>query len=232
MAESRPMTKDKDWRSQFLGEGFGLRPLAYAESLERDLEKEIPFGDFSEEVTDQFPLLDGRLTTPTLTWLYETGLKIRVEAELVRFANRVVRKKQWASETNRINKLLKQLHQFPPYAFEETLGQALGKKDDCKLRRTTVTFERQLRDLLRTRTLWRQYADWGTVRPEFKSRVAMVEKHLRKRHGAFLRTKEMRVAVITAVLNGVGLKRSEDAIARMLRPSRLKTTTQRGNCGL
>jgi hypothetical protein len=212
----------KDWREEVLARGFGLGPLVYGRGVEEGLRREIPLNRFVAEVKEQLPPLDNPLKETTLEWLYTIGLQIRVEMQVVRQARKIVQKRVWNTSIARLQKLLTLLRSYPGHDLEIALRNALGNKKRLRLKTKAASLKRDLTELLRVCSLWRQYADWGTLRTEYKNRLAFTERLLKRRHSHILKNKDDRIAVIGIVLRAVGLEADEENISRMLRPSRLQ----------
>jgi hypothetical protein len=216
------MARRTGWREELLARGFGLGPLAYAREVEEGLRREIPFNRLVAEVKAQLPPLDNPLKETTLEWLYTIALQIRVEEQVVRQAKKIVQKRVWKTRITRLRELLKLLHRYPGYDLEITLRNALGNKERVRLKTKAATLRRDLTGLLWVAGSWRQLADWGTLRHEYKRHLAFTERLLKKRYSYIVRNKDDRIEVIAIVLRAVGLKADEENISRMLRPSRLR----------
>jgi len=216
------VARRRDWREDLLARGFGLGPLAYAREAEEGLRREIPFNRFAADVKEQLPPLNSPLKETTLEWLYTIALQIRVDEQVVRQAKEIVQKRVLNTRITRLHKLLTLLRSYPGYDLEITLRNALGNKERLKLRSKAATLNRDLTELLRVCNLWRQLADWGTLRPEYKGHLAFTERLLKRRYSHILKNKDDRIEVIAIVLRAVGLEADEENISRMLRPSRLQ----------
>jgi hypothetical protein len=216
------MARRRDWRENLLAEGFGLGPLAYARDVEEGLRREIPLNRFVAEVKEQSPRFDKLLKETTLEWLYTIALQIRVEEQVVQRAKKVHQKRIWKARIAKLEGLLTLLRSYPRYDLEITLRNALGNKEHLRLKTKAASLKRDLAELLWVCGSWRRYADWGTLRPDYKSRLAVTERLLMRRFSHILKNKNDRITVIATVLRVVGLKADEDNISRMLRPSRLK----------
>ena len=213
------MTKHKDWREKYLAEGLGLGPFAYRREIDDRLRQEIPFGQFAKDVNDQLPDID--LKRRTLEWLYDIGLGIRAEHDLVQTAKKMVQGRTWSKNRTRFQQLLRLLNEFPQFDFEVVLRNVFGDKNQLKLQARVAKLERDLLGFLHVCDLWKQYANSGSFRVEDKSRLAQIERFLKKYHAQDLKDKTKRVSVIASALSALKLQADEDNILRMLSPSRL-----------
>jgi hypothetical protein len=224
------MRKRRKWQVDLLARGFRLGPFAYSEEIEKRLEQEVPLSQFATKMKDQLDPVGIELPIRALEWLYMIGLQARTERELVEFAKTIVHKKEWKTKTKKLERLVDLLREFPEFDLETILRDALGSKKRPKLRPIFGRLERELRELLRICTSWRDYANWGSLGPEYKSRLTFIDRQLRNGHSDILRNKQDRVQAIATTLRAIGLKEDaeEDNISRMLSRSRRKKrrTTQ------
>jgi hypothetical protein len=217
------MAKRKgDWRQKWSNEGFGLGPHAYGDQVEQHLRGEIPFDTFARKMNVDLTALELSLPRTTVEWLYTIGLQARTEREVTQFAKRIVQKREWKTKSQKLTNLGILLHTLPDYDLEAGLRNSLGNKDRPKLTVVAAQLERILRKLLRVYASWREFATWGTLRPDYKSRIVFVERYLKKHHSNVLKTQQQRVVVILNMLDAIGLNRNADerSISRML--SRVK----------
>ena len=175
----------------------------------------MPRTRFVKQIKDELGVLQQHLslTHRTMEWLYELALRARIEQETVAFADNLLPKQVNDTENNQLLLLL------------EGLQKSSHIKNDAKSARVAKRLTKSVRDAIYISKLWKQYAHWGTLRPNLKKLVGLVERRLRAKHSDRLKFKYQRVSVIAAMLKAMKLKKAdfdEDALSRMMRPSRLK----------
>jgi hypothetical protein len=210
------MRRPHRWQNDLFSEGFSVGPLAFSNAIEGRLRKKVPFTHFLKRMNEEMVPLNPPLPPRTMAWLYEAGLHARVEQDTVSYALRLLpkglrNKKQQSVGTYELLTLLHKIRNAPyikKQAAVKTKADRLAK---------------DLAKLICLYRSWRQYADWGSFRPDYKSRLTLIERILNKKHSDILKLKYQRIGVIRAMLIAIGLKIDidDDAIARMLRPSRV-----------
>lgn len=207
------MKKQIRWQEKLLARNYGLGPLTFSDHIEQRLREEIPEAEFKRRMETELEMyrLDSALRSSTIEWLYEIALQVRVEQETFGHAARLLPTKGRQIKTDQLLKLLHGLQKSPHIANQVRASR--------KAKRLT----NELRAMVDIFNLWKDYAEVTTLRPALKNQLAFVERQLKRKHWSHLKFKYQRLGLIQAMLRAMKVKNmDEEALARSLRPSRLK----------
>jgi len=200
-------------------QGFALGPFAYQTKIEEQLRKQVRFADFAEQINVQMFYTTDNLPSNLMAWLYDRAIQSRLEKETMELARITVRTKSWQKSQTQMANLLELLGAYPNFDLERVLRKAVGRNKESRTARRAAELKQNLNDLSYQIDLWLRFTDWGSWQEHYRGCVAAMDKRLRIRVPAILKTKAQRAAVISAALQAIGLKEKEstDAVLRILR---------------
>src|SRR5271156_3680908 len=202
------------WRTQ----GFALGPFAYQTKIETQLRKQIPFADFAEQITLQMFYTTDTLPPNLMAWLYDRAILSRLEKDTMELARITLRTKSWQKSQRQMANLLELLGAYRNFDLERVLRKAVGRNKESRTARRAAELKQNLDDLSYQIDWWLRFTDWGSWQEHYRDCVAAMDKRLRIRVPAILKTKAQRAAVISAALQAIGLKEKEstDSVLKML----------------
>jgi hypothetical protein len=214
----RRATSQEEW-ARWRTQGFALGPFAYQNELERQLRKQMPLKDFAEQIHVQLVDTNHKLPPNLMSWLYDRSLRTRLEKETMELARKTLTTRSSQNGQSQMAKLLELLSVYPNFDLEWALRRAVGREKGSRTGRRAAELKQNLRDLSYQIRWWLGFTEWGTWQEHYRDCVAAMDKRLRIRIPAILKTKAQRAAVISAALEALGLKKKEstDAILRLLR---------------
>jgi hypothetical protein len=199
---------------------YGLGPFMFQNRWEEALQKELPFEEFAAKIIGYVQLRGSPVGPPTLTmrWLYEHCLRVRVQQETGRLAQKLVQTKKWRRAETRFGRLSFELRVFYSFDIEKQLRVAVRSQKRPRLASEVARLAGHMRQLEVETSLWKQMADWGSWQSEYREFVVAMGKILQKRLSAPLNSQIFVSEIIYFVVDWFGLRRtSPENIARMLR---------------
>ena len=195
-----------------------MGPFAYQTKIETQLRKQIPFADFAEQINLQMFYTTDTLPPNLMAWLYDRAILSRLEKDTMELARITLRTKSWQKSQRQMANLLELLGAYRNFDLERVLRKAVGRNKESRTARRAAELKQNLDDLSYQIDWWLRFTDWGSWQEHYRDCVAAMDKRLRIRVPAILKTKAQRAAVISAALQAIGLKEKEstDSVLKML----------------